>query len=307
MSSRTWTLVRFGLGLLILALVARTFARNWNELTTQDLNWTIRPAPLVASVLLVWAMYALLIAAWRAMLETWGDRLPLWQAARIWTVSSLGKYVPGKVWAIAGMALLAKQAGVSAWSATASAVLLQVLAVGTGALVAALSGTHALEAAQPGMTTALWLGAIGSAVAIAVLLSPGVTTWLLRLVVRDAEPRAPGIGPMVLGLVANLVAWGGYGISLWLLARAVLPETGLTPVAAIGAFAASYVAGLLFLLAPGGLGVREGVFIVLLQGSIGLAAATGLALASRLLLTVTELGATVPFLLFPQGVRRGVS
>jgi hypothetical protein len=35
----------------------------------------------------------------------------------------------------------------------------------------------------------------------------------------------------------------------------------------------------------------------MLQGPIGIGAATALAIASRLLLTVTELGAAVPFLL----------
>jgi uncharacterized membrane protein YbhN (UPF0104 family) len=57
------------------------------------------------------------------------------------------------------------------------------------------------------------------------------------------------------------------------------------------------VAGLVALFAPGGLVVREGLLILLLQPSIGLGAATALAVASRLLLTVTELGAAVPFLL----------
>jgi hypothetical protein len=46
--------------------------------------------------------------------------------------------------------------------------------------------------------------------------------------------------------------------------------------------------------------VREGLFILMLQQPLGVAAATFLALASRLLLTVAELGAAVPFLAFPR-------
>ena len=70
------------------------------------------------------------------MLGAWGQRLEGWTAARIWTVSSLGKYLPGKVWAIAGMAMMAREAGVAPWAATGSAVILQMLAIGTGAAVA---------------------------------------------------------------------------------------------------------------------------------------------------------------------------
>ena len=65
-------------------------------------------------------------------------------------------------------------------------------------------------------------------------------------------------------------------------------------------FTASYLAGFLALIAPGGLGVREGLFILMLQGTLGIGAATALALASRVLLTITEFGAAVPFLAFPR-------
>jgi hypothetical protein len=106
------------------------------------------------------------------------------------------------------------------------------------------------------------------------------------------------------GIVANAVAWMGYGVALWLLARGLLPHAGLGLLPATAVFTASYLAGFLALFAPGGIGVREGVFILMLQGPIGIGAATALAIASRLLLTVTELGAAVPFLLFPGGKPR---
>ena len=60
----------------------------------------------------------------------------------------------------------------------------------------------------------------------------------------------------------------------------------------------------LALLVPGGIGVREGLFILMLQGTIGIGTATALALASRLLLTITEVGAAVPFLASPRGRAR---
>jgi hypothetical protein len=124
---------------------------------------------------------------------------------------------------------------------------------------------------------------------------------LLRIAAPDAGPVTPPVGAVAFGIVANVVAWIGYGVALLLLARGLLPdvELGLLPATAV--FTASYLAGFLALFAPGGIGVREGVFILMLQGPIGIGAATALAIASRLLLTVTELGAAVPFLLFPRG------
>jgi hypothetical protein len=42
----------------------------------------------------------------------------------------------------------------------------------------------------------------------------------------------------------------------------------------------------------------------MLQGSIGIGAATALAIASRVLLTLTEFGAAAPFLAFSRGRAR---
>jgi uncharacterized membrane protein YbhN (UPF0104 family) len=303
--SRWLRALQWAAGLAILWFAGRSLLRNWDELRAQPLDWRVDPRWLVLSALTVWAMYALLIAAWRTMLGAWGQRLDRWTAARIWTVSSLGKYLPGKLWAIAGMALMARDAGVAPWAATGSAVVLQMLAVGTGAAVAGLTGARALEAARPGSRAALLLLVAAAVVGVALLLWPPVLRRLLSIAAPEAVSRpAPTAGAILLGVVANAVAWVGYGLALWLLARGLLPSAPLRPTAAIAVFTASYLAGFLALIAPGGLGVREGLFILMLQGPLGIGAATALALASRVLLTITEFGAAVPFLAFPRGKPR---
>jgi hypothetical protein len=293
---------QWGAGLAILWFAGRALLRNWDELRAQRLDWSVEPSWLLLAALTVWAMYALLIAGWRIMLGAWGQRLDGWSAARIWTISSLGKYLPGKVWAIAGMALMAREAGVAPWAATGSAIVLQVLAVGTGAAVAGLTGARALESARPGSGDALIVLVGAAVVGVALLLWPPVLRRLLQATAPDVGARAaPAAGPVLFGIAANTVAWSGYGVALWLLARGLLPSAGLGLLPAIAVFTASYLAGFLALIAPGGLGVREGLFILMLEGPLGIGPATALALASRLLLTVTELGAAVPFLLFPRG------
>jgi len=277
----------------------RALARNWDQLRSQPLEWQLRPGWLVLSLMLTWLMYALLILGWRSMLTGWGQRLDGWSAARIWILSSLGKYVPGKVWAVAGMALLAQRAGVAPWAATGSAVVMQVLAIGTGAAVAGLAGAHNIEAAQRGAGAVLMLLVAGAIISVGLLLWPPFLRRVLRLAapqaVGERQPTGRGI---VVGIATNIVAWLGYGLALWLLGRGLLPSSGLGLRLAIAVFTASYLAGFLALFAPGGIGVREGLFILMLQKPLGVGAATSLALASRLLLTVAELGAAVPFLVF---------
>jgi glycosyltransferase 2 family protein len=286
-------------GVAILWFAGSSLVRDWNQLRVQPLEWRLEPVWLLASALTVWAMYALLIASWWMMLRAWGQRLDGWTAARIWIVSSLGKYLPGKVWAIAGMALMAREAGVAPWAATGSAVVLQMLAIGTGAAVVGLTGARVLETARPGSGAALVILVVAAVVGVMLLLWPPVLKRMLRLMAPEAGERAvPAAGPLAFGVAANLLAWTGYGIALWLLARGLLPSADLRPLPAIAVFTASYLAGFLALVAPAGLGVREGLFILMLQGPLGIGTATALALASRVLLTITEFGAAVPFLAF---------
>ena len=298
MGRAVWRALQWILGLAVLAFAGRALVRNWADFRSQPITLSPRPLYLLASLLLVWAMYGLLIWAWRAMLAGWGQRLDAWTASRIWTVSGLGKYVPGKVWAIAGMAVMAQQAGVAPWAATASAVILQALAIGTGAAIVGLTGAVALEAAHPGARVAVGLLVLASAVGVGLVLWPPAVRRLLRIARVPAESAtAPSPGAVLGGIVANAVAWMGYGTALWLLAQGLLPDVRLDLATAVTAFTASYLAGFLALLAPGGLGVREGLFILMLQQPIGIGPATALAVASRLLLTLTEFGAAAPFLL----------
>jgi uncharacterized membrane protein YbhN (UPF0104 family) len=95
----------------------------------------------------------------------------------------------------------------------------------------------------------------------------------------------------------GVVSWIAHGTAFWLLARGLgLP--GSLPIAtALGVFSLGYVLGLLALFAPGGVGVREVVLIGLLTPALGAGGAVALTVASRILLTLTEVAAPLTVLL----------
>lgn len=292
-------LLQVALGFAVAYAVWRSVAGNWERLTTSGVALAFRPLPALAAALVVLATYALLIESWRRVLAGWSQRMPYAVATRIWTVSNLGRYLPGKVWAVAGMAALAQRAGVAPWAAAGSAIILQALAVGTAAALVA--------ATVPGAASATSLAlAFGAAAATVVALgSPAVTRALFRLSGRLPVEGTPPLGarPIVAGALATLGAWVAYGVALKLWAAATLADgaAGLDLATAAGAFTASYVVGLLALFAPGGLVVREGLLFTLLQGHVGPGDALALAVGSRLLLTVTEIAAALVGLTWPAG------
>lgn len=297
MATRWFRWLRALLGLAVIGYAVRFLLRNWDQVRAAPIEWEIHPLWIVASVALIVATYAVLVESWRRMVAGWGTVLPFWPAARIWVLSSMGKYLPGKVWAIAGMAVMGKEAGIPMGVATASAIVLQVVSIGTGALVVALTGSAELEAASHGARIALF-GLIGVAVvSLTLLLWPTALEALLRRFTDRGSVRRPKPAPVIAGVLANGAAWLLYGVALYWLAAGLFPTARLTLPQAIGAFTTSYLAGFLLLLAPGGLGVREMVFVMVTQSAIGPAHALALAAASRLVMTAADLLAAAPFLL----------
>ena len=295
---RIWRYLQFLAGALLVGLAVRSVVVNWQSLRDQPIDWRLSPGWIAASVLVVFASYALLIEAWRRVVLSMGERLGFFPAARIWFLASLGKYVPGKVWAVAGAAVLAQRAGVDPSVAVAGALVLQALALASGAAAVALTARDAFQALGHEVVPVAGMIVAVSITGVGVLGSQPLLDRLARLL-PPSWPRLRAVPTtmLVAAFVANFLAWAGYGLALVLLARGVLPGVVLSLPQAIGVFTCSYLVGFIALFAPGGLGPRESVFLLMLAGSIGLKQAAALALASRLLLTGTEVLPAVPFLL----------
>jgi hypothetical protein len=290
--------LQFIAGALLVGLAVRSIVLNWQSLRAQPIDWHLSLGWIAASVLLVFAAYAVLIEAWRRVVLSMGERLAFFPAARIWFLASLGKYVPGKVWAVAGAAILARRAGVDPSVAVAGALVLQALALASGAAAVALTAREAFQAVGPEMAPLAGAVIALSIAGITALTSQPLLDRINRLLPSSLPPlRAISPATLTLAFAANFLAWTAYGVALLFLARGLLPGIHLSPAQAIGVFTCSYLVGFIALFAPGGLGPRESVFLLMLAGDIGLKPAAGLALASRLLLTGTEVLPAVPLLL----------
>jgi glycosyltransferase 2 family protein len=295
---RTWRILQFIAGGLVVALAARSIVLNWQSLRAQPIEWRFSSGWILTSVVVVFTAYAVLIEAWRRVVLSMGEKLAFFQATRIWFIASLGKYVPGKVWAVAGAAILAQRAGVDPSAAVAGALVLQALALASGAVAVGLTAREAFQAVGPGVLPVALAVVALSVSGIFLLTSQPLLDRVSRLLPASL-PRLRAIAPGVLvsAFAANVFAWGAYGLALICLARGLLPDVHLGLRQAIGVFTCSYLVGFIAVFAPGGLGPRESIFLLMLTGDIGLKPAAALALASRLLLTGTEVLPAVPLLL----------
>lgn len=241
-----------------------------------------------AATAIVVATYVLLIETWRRIVMSAGETLPFSEATRIWAVSNLGKYVPGKVWSIAAMTVMARARNVSPLVAAGSSVLTQLVTIAAGIGVVLVAGAGMIESP---------IAAFAVAAAIAVMLAfipailPRAGKWASSLTGRDlALPVIPAKIVWMAALSA-VVSWVLYGVAFKLFVRGILGNAAGGTPSYIAVYASSYIIGFLALFAPGGAVVRESAMVtgMVKLGLSGQADALAVAIASRLWLTVTEL------------------
>ena len=299
-SSRRRTLITWGVRLArpavavaILAAIGYTVASKWNGTHgnpgISDALRALAWPSLVMSLAAAFAGTLTSLLAWRVLLADEGHPLPVITAARIFLVGQLGKYLPGSVWAVVAQMELARRENVPRGRAFTSSLVFIALSLSTGLTVGLLGLPVLGSARQPGLW---WLVAALPVLVVASL--PPVLTRLVNLVLRlwrkDPLPR-PLSWTGVLSAACWLAAtWFFFGLHLWLLANA-LGTPGLGGlIRCIGGFALAMAAGVLFVVAPSGTGVREVVIVAALSPVMPTAAALGIAVVSRALFVIADVG-----------------
>ncbi len=280
-------LLRLGVLGLFAVAIALVLARRWNEV--RPLLHSLSAASVALAMAAAGAGIFATFLCWRVVLTDLGSPLPLASGMRVFFFGQLGKYLPGSVWPLLAQMELGRGYKVPRRASGAAVMIFMLLILGTGLLVAALAlpflAGDALR--RYGWTLSVLPVA-------AVLLYPPVLNRILaaglRLARRDPVPNPLSLRG-VLGAVGwSLVAWVLYGVHIWILARMLGAHGAGLLARSTGAFAAAWCVGFLVVLAPAGGGAREAALIVLLGTGIGTARATVIAVVSRLLLTIGDLG-----------------
>ena len=277
---------------LCLGFVVHLLIRDWSEtieaLRHASLVWLVPAA--------VCAVGAMFLLAWRwgaAIIAVGGVRAGSHRVISAFFVGEAGKYIPGAVWAMLGRGELARREGYErpiAYSSVVLSVIGCYLAAALTALVLAVAALIGGSIAMP-----WWPIALVAAVGLAAI-HPAVSRRILALVGR------------VLGrqLMVEIPSWTRClhltmtYIPVWLLIAAattfVTKSLVVDPPIARVALAAvvSWIIGFIT-PSPGGIGVREAVFVALAGVAAGPAAAAAI-LARVLFVLVDGSGAGVGWL-----------
>lgn len=275
---------------------------------------SLSPGRLLGALVVMLPAYLVAVplasVMWGALLRAMGVVLPPARAYAIVAVTQFAKYLPGNVAHHVGRVVVARPFGGDVARLSLSLVyenLLTALAAAhLTALLVVLRPVPALEpylptAWRPWLLLAITLGAAAGFLMLGLLVAK-VQQWRGAPEGPKAAVRPPGPATLLGAYAVAVTSFLVVGLGFTAMAPVVSPGVGFPYLSLCGAFAAAWVIGLLVPGAPAGLGIREGVLLVLLGETM----ATGDAVMVIAILRVaTTLGDLIHFLAGSAMMRRG--
>jgi hypothetical protein len=287
--SRLPTILAVTQALVLLAAVAYIvygLAGQWAELRRHA--WTLRLWPVIVSAPAAAAWFLCRAWLWQRILICFGHPLAYRRAFRAFMLSELSRYLPGTVWHMLSRAYLSDRQGVPA-PVVFAGIMLELALVALTAI--AFFPLRAMGQAVLPQQLALWVAA--ASLLMLVLAHPRVVLPLVNVALRRlGRPAIAGrlrYRDLFAMLALCVVMWLCLCVGFWLLAYGIAPASARNLVAVTASFPVAWFVGLVALVSPGGLGVREGVLAALLAGLLPGGVAVVVALAARVWLACVEL------------------
>jgi uncharacterized membrane protein YbhN (UPF0104 family) len=271
---------------LVLAAVTVAVSRNWAAFidSIHKIGIVGVALSLAAAVVGVFGSYL----SWRSVLIGLGIRFGFFEGAHLFFVSQLGKYLPGSVWPIVMQMEAGRRRGASRKTMLAGNLILVLLTVCVGVVLAGLL----LPFSSPSALHRFWW-ALAALPLLLVMAHPRSLPFLLGLVLKAMrrEPLDVEMTPRATMAAVgwSMLGWVGLGTHLAVLAAAISkPSLGLL-VLCIGGMALAVSAGLIFLPAPAGAGMREIVLAYVLVAALSSGQIVAVVIASRVILLLADL------------------
>ena len=280
--------LRVGFLVVAIGLSVYAVATRWDEvvLDVRRIGW-LRVAICVPAMLggLVCGMLS-----WRAVLAGLGSPLRPTDAARIYFVGQLGKYVPGSVWPVLAQMELGRDHDIPRRRSAGALIVAVVLSLTTGLILAGLTVPFVTGHRHPALW---WLLALVPLLA-PLLVSRVLLGALRRLPVLDLGPALPATMPgrsMAAAVAWSTLGWLSYGVHVAVLAEA-FRSGGVTPllVASIGGYPLAWAAGMIAFMLPAGAGARDVTIVLALSAVVPTNSAIAAAVVSRAVTTACDLG-----------------
>ncbi len=273
--------------LAVLAGASYLIAKNYSGL--KSAVSTVGPVAIVVSLVLAVAGTAAIGQIWTSVLRGLGAQVSNREASGVFFLSQLGKYLPGSVWPVIAQMEFGRRIGTPRRTMLAANLLMLAVVTATGLITAAaLLPWSSSDGLRHYWWTLLLL------VPLLISLHPRVIPAVLdRLFVLARRP-ALGLRVSNRGMAAacawGFAVWLLLGAHLLVMTRALGASGGSSIAAAVGGMGLAFAAGLIVIPVPAGAGIRDAVLVATFSTQIGHTPAIAVALASRVLLVLADVG-----------------
>lgn len=279
-------LLKYLLPAAILLFLARSIYTNWTQI--REYPWQLDLPLLAAATLLGSAWFFLRTWIWAQLVREMHRNLPYWPAFRVFMISEVARYVPGKIWQYVSRIYLAERYGTPpALTLTSALIELLLMMIASGAIAMANLSRLVPQFSQQYRP----LFAAGLAISL-ILVHPRLLKMWSRLLAKflrqEWVPFDVRYSHLVMILMASLLTWVIAGLGFSLFVEALTPEAGGHTVQLVTIYSASWLVGLLAVVVPAGVGVREGAMTMLLAAIMPQPTAAVIAIAARLWVTLLE-------------------
>lgn len=284
-----WLRLTVGAAIVVVAfyfLITR-LVRDWRQIPFDQLRFN--PLLLASSyAILLGLHFPLGGLTWRLILRGLGEDLPTLRCMAIMTVTQLGKYAPGKVWFTLGRMSLARREGISEDKSLISVAIEIGFALLAAVVLFAVAVAALPRALVP--SSVYWLFLL--APACLVVAAPPVLNRLLRFMLPRLKRPVFALRlsyPQLLALLGLYVLdWLGQGLGCFVLINSFYPLPLRHLPVLLGGYSMSWILGFIVLIAPAGLGIREGIYTFILKLVMAPPVAIISALVTRVWMTTSE-------------------
>jgi uncharacterized membrane protein YbhN (UPF0104 family) len=287
--------IRIILILVILYFVYVQLSKNWQEAV--NYSWQINIPILILSLVLHLITFVFFSYVWSFIIGAFGYRVKLRHAFKISYIANLGRYIPGKIWPVFGMAYLARQLKINEESSVTSWAIAMIFTLPSAFMAGAICVLFSPELFESGISgfagTAFYLALLVIfIISLILIVWPGAVFSLVNKILKRLKRPTINFNINIKTALfiysGYVICWFAFGLAFWLFVSAITSSNNLPIIPSVASFIIAYQIGYLAFFAPGGIGVRELVLTAILAPYIGPVAA-GIAVAARIWNIIAEI------------------
>ncbi len=288
-----WTIVGVKVSMFAIIVFFWSYYLKKNMASLSEFEWTLHWSSTGLSLGFFFLGYLLFGFLWAPLCyQITGQRLSPVNAFRISALAWMGRYIPGKVWALTAKVYYSitdrKQIAIVGAAISIETLLFEACGLLLAVIIFLFYSNIKIMPSSAPLIAGITLAGV------LIFIHPKVFCPVINLILRtlrqteiDHSPRYSVILLIMLGYTTTFVLWG---IAFTIFASSVSPLAFNNLPFLIAVFAMSWVVGFLILFAPAGIGVRESILTMALQPLIPIPAQILIiVVGSRVLITLAEM------------------